>query len=133
MVTVDDIINSPTKFQQQINFAPPTGLNIDTTGSDALTGITNFVVAQPNFIVDILNSPDPAAGLNYQLFTKRSDNTKRFAGVSQNFLQAFNGRIRPRFPAHVAAGTLLWIEDQILGATMTAQNYVVTWATPLLV
>ena len=132
MVTIDDIINSPTKFQQIMDFAVPSALSTDTTGTDDLTAISQFVLAQPNFLVDIVNSPDPASGLNYTLYTKRADNVKRLVGATQNFLQAFNGRVRPRFPAHVNAGTLLWIEQQTLG-TLTKQSYVMTWATPLII
>lgn len=129
---VDQILNSPVKTQLQINFAAPGALNTDVVGADADTGVNQFTPLQRNFISDVQHTLDPGAGLTYTLFVRRLNFRRAAIGRTPNFLTTFNGELRPGFPKQLNAGFFQFVEQQNSGA-LTAQNYLITTATPLIV
>lgn len=129
---VSQILNSPVKTQLQINFAAPGALNLDVVGVDADTGINQFTPLQRNYLSDVQHSLDPAAGLTYTLFVRRLNFRRSAVGRTANFLTGFTGELRPGFPKLLNPGFFQFVEQQNAGA-LTAQNYLVTTAQPLVV
>lgn len=124
-------LNSPVKTQYQINFAAAGALNTDVVGTDADTGINFFTPVKGNVITDIQHTADPAAGLLYTLFTRRTNFRRTALGRTPNFLTTFNGEVRSGFPKALGAGFLQFVEQQNAGA-LTAQNYIITTIRPLI-
>lgn len=125
-------LETPMRYQQQVNFAAAGALNTDVVGTDADTAINNFIPRTPNMMLDIKHTLDPAAGLLYTLFVRRQQLSRTRIGTTGDFLVTFNGRIRPNMPKGLMAGFFQWVQQQNLGA-LTAQNYIVTYAQPLAV
>lgn len=123
-------LNSPVKTQYQINFAAPGALNTDVVGVDQDTGINFFTPLRNNIITDVEHTLDPAAGLVFTLFTRRTNFRRTALGRSGNFNTTFDGEIRSGFPKALGAGFFQFVEQQQAGA-LTAQNYVVTTIRPL--
>lgn len=132
-MSVQDIINnSVTKTSITILFAAPGGLNVGVTGVESELGESKFVLQQSNIITNIANVLDPAAGLNYELFTKRLNQITKFLGATNAFLATFNGQQRPGMPIGIKAGSFIFSEIQTVGG-LTAQDYTVTTVRPLAV
>lgn len=127
------IVSAP-RYLMQINFVAPTALNTDTvfTDADNGAGITFYQPLRDNKLLDIKHTIDPIAGLLYTLFVKRQDQSRKRVGTTGDFLTTFNGAVRPSFPRPLKAGWFQFIEQQNLGA-LTAQNYLVTFESPLAV
>lgn len=121
---------SAIRYQQQINFAAPTALNTDTVGTDADTGVNQFIPRGPNTLLDLKHTADPAGGLLYTLYIRRQNLSRTRIGTTGDFLTSFNGAIRPNMPKGVNPGFFQWVEQQNAGA-LTAQNYLAIWAQPL--
>lgn len=109
---------------RQIDFAAPAALDQDTTFTDQQTGLGFWTNARDNWIQDIVNLADPAAGLRYYTSTQRNGKEKKRWYASQ-LLTTFNGVSRPGFPVFFGKGEVVWVEQQLLGA-LTAQSYLVT-------
>lgn len=120
------------KYQMQVNFVAPTALNTDTVFTDADTAATFYQPLLPNTIIDFKDLTDPAATINYVVFVRRQDNSRKRVGATGDFLTGFNGVIRPNMPRPLAPGWFQFLEQQTAGA-LTAQNYLVVFATPLAV
>lgn len=131
-MSMDQFLNTMTRYLQQINFAAPAALNQDVIGTDADSTVNQFQPLAPNLILDVKHTADPAAGLLYTLFVRRLQLARTRIGATGDFLVAFNGRVRPNMPKGLNAGFFQWVEQQNLGA-LTAQNYLVTYAQPLAV
>lgn len=129
---VSQILNSPVKTQLQINFAAPGALNTDVVGTDADTGINQFTPLQRNFISDVQHTINPAATITYSLFVRRLNFRRGVIGRTPNFLTGFTGELRPGFPKLLDPGFFQFVEQQNAGA-LTAQNYIITTAQPLVV
>jgi len=109
---------------RQINMAAPGALNTDVTLTDQQTGDRFWTNSRNNFIQDITNEADPAAGLRYLITTQRNGKERK-RWYSAMLLTTFNGAVRPGFPVALVQGQLNWVGQQTLGA-LTAQNWLVT-------
>jgi len=109
---------------RQIDQAAAGALNTDVTLTDLQTGDRFWTNSRDNFIQDITNLADPAAGLRYFVTTQRNGKEKK-RWYSSMLLTTFNGESRPGFPVFLGRGQLNWVGQQILGA-LTAQSYLVT-------
>jgi len=109
---------------RQIDMAAPGALNTDVTLTDLQTGLTFWTNSRDNFIQDITNLADPAAGLRYLVTTQRNGKEKK-RWYASSLLTTFNGESRPGFPVVLGRGQLTWVGQQSLGA-LTAQSYLVT-------
>jgi len=123
---------SVIKSAQQVDFGIPTALNVDTVGTDALTGVNSFTPRTNTVIRDIRMLVDSVAGLNFTLLTRRLDQGRKTVGFTGDFITT-----NVRKPSAIGdAGLLLnagffqWVEQQLAGA-LTAQSYIVTYETPL--
>jgi hypothetical protein len=132
MSVQQNIDNSLVKTQIQMNFAAAGALNTDVLGAESTIGLTQFNILSPNIITDIQNVLDPAAGLVYNLFTRRLNNIRKQLGSTANFLTTFNGQSRPNMPIGLGSGMVQFVEQQAAGA-LAAQNYLITTVQPLAV
>lgn len=124
------MLDSPVRYQQQVNFAAPGALATDVVGTDADVGVNQFFPKQSLMLLDVKHTADPAAGLLYTLFVRRLQLSRTRIGTTQDFLVAFNGRVRPNMPKGINPGFFQWVEQQGAGA-LTAQNYLMTYDKPL--
>ena len=132
MSVEQSINNSLVKTQIQVDFAAAGALNTDVLGVETTIGLTGYNLLRPNIITDIQNQLDPAAGLVYTLFTRRLNNIRRQLGVTANFLTTFSGDSRANMPIGLGAGFVQFVNQQNAGA-LTAQNYLITTISPLIV
>jgi len=109
---------------KQIDQAAAGALNTDVTLSDLATGENFWTNSRDNFIQDITNLADPAAGLRYFVKTERNGKERK-RWYSAMLLTTFNGVVRPGFPVFLGRGQVQWVGQQTLGA-LTAQSYLVT-------
>ncbi len=109
---------------RQIDQAAAGALNLDVTLTDLQTGLTFWTNSRSNFIQDITNLADPAAGVQFLVKTERNGKERK-RWYSTSLLTTFNGESRPGFPVALPPGQLLWVGQQILGA-LAAKSYLVT-------
>jgi len=109
---------------KQINAAAAGALNTNVTLLDQATGDRFWTVSRDNWIMDITNAIDPAAGLQYFLTTQRNGKERK-RWFSSMLLTTFNGISRPGFPVFFGKGQVSWVMQQTLGA-LTAQSWLVT-------
>jgi len=124
--------SSLVKEPVQIDFGIPTALSVDTIGTNPLNTLASFTPFTPNVIKDVRYLVDAAAGINYAIFTKRGNDTKKTVGFGGEFARNNNlppSALRGR-GMFLNQGQFQWIEQQLLGA-LTAQSYVVTYEAPL--
>lgn len=109
---------------RQIDQGAAGALDTDVTLTDLQTGDRFWTNTRNNFIQDITNLFDPAAGVRYLVTVQRNGKeTKRW--YSPMLLTTFNGESRPGFPVFLRPGQLNWVGQQLLGG-LVAQSYLVT-------
>jgi len=123
---------SLVKTTIQMNFAIPAALATDTVGVDAVTGVNQFTPKTRNIIKDTRMAVNAAAGLNFQLLTRRLDEKRKTIGFTPDFITT-----NVRKPSAIGdaglvlnAGFMQFVEQQLAGA-LTAQNYLITLIQPL--
>lgn len=109
---------------RQVDMAAPGSLNLNVTLTDLQSGLGFWTNSRDNWIQDIVNLADPAAGVRYFVTTQRNGKEKK-RWYSTNLLTTFNGVSRPGFPVFLGKGQLTLVGQQILGA-LTAQSYLFT-------
>ena len=131
-LNVDQLVeNSLVKTTIIMEFAQPASLNVPVIGTESEFGTDKFTLLQSNIITDITNAIDPAAGLLFQLFTKRLNFDTLFLGTSAQYLTTFNAKKRPGFYKGLKKGSFNFTEIQIAGAP-AVQDYLVTTVRPLI-
>lgn len=109
---------------RQVNFAAAAALLTDRIFTDDQTGDAFWTNARDNWIFNVTNELDPAAGLRYFYKTQRNGKEKkRF--YSNQALTTFTGDVRTGFPLFFGKGQVQWVIQQISGA-LTAQNALIT-------
>lgn len=123
-MSLQDKVEAGISTVKQMDMAAPGALNTDVTLSDLATGENFWTNSRDNFIQDITNLADPAAGLRYFVKTERNGKERK-RWYSAMLLTTFNGAVRPGFPIFLGKGQVQWVGQQTLGA-LTAQSYLVT-------
>jgi len=123
-MSLDQKVDQGISTVRQVDQAAAGALNTDVTLSDLQTGETFWTNSRDNFIQDITNLADPAAGLRYFVKTERNGKERK-RWYSAMLLTTFNGAKRPGFPVFLGKGQIQWVGQQTLGA-LTAQSYLVT-------
>jgi len=123
-MSLQDKVEAGISTVKQMDQAAAGALNTDVTLSDLATGENFWTNSRDNFIQDITNLADPAAGLRYFVKTERNGKERK-RWYSAMLLTTFNGAVRPGFPVFLGKGQVQWVGQQTLGA-LTAQSYLVT-------
>ena len=108
---------------RRITRAAPGALNAFAFATDDQTLLTFLRLSGANQIIDMVNDPDPAAGLLYtiQLWKNTKDTGKRFFSSSMSAASA--GRVNIG-PIDIMPGDLQFNVAQTLGA-LTAQSWII--------
>ena len=106
--------------------AAPGALNVFAFATDDVTGLTFIRVSSNNAILDIVNDPDPAGGLNYQIRILKNtiDTGRYFSTFSLSPLSA--GRVAVG-PIALSAGDYYFSVAQTLGG-VAATSFLVKFA-----
>ena len=59
---------------RRYTLAAPAALNVFNNLTDDETGLTQYLILTGNTILDIVNDPDPAAGLRYEFVLLKNGN-----------------------------------------------------------
>ena len=115
--------------QRRYTLAAPAALNVFGNLTDDITAQAPFLILGQNVLLDIVNDPDPAAGLRYEfVLTKNGQETP---------VRAFSSSISPTTagrtaigPVTMTSGNYIWRGAQRAGA-LTATSMVVKYGAPL--
>ncbi len=107
--------------------AAPGALDVFALATDDVTTLGFYTLSQRNDILDMLNDPDPAAGLRYEIdILKNGIPTGRnFFTTAMSSASAGRGAIGP---LGVGAGNINFSVAQRAGA-LTATSFIVKFAT----
>lgn len=109
---------------RRLTRAAPAALNAFLLCTDQETGLTFIRVNGGNAIIDVVNSPDPAAGLTYEIrILKNGIDTGRRI-FSETVSAASAGRMR--YQIQLSQGDYSFSVAQTLGA-LTAYSFAVTF------
>lgn len=114
-----------------LDFPTPSGLNVETLGTDRTSGVALFNLKAGNLIKDLTHAVDPAVTISYTLLTRRGELVRNLS-LTMQMLRATlpsNG-LRPNMPIPIKAGQVEFRVLQTIGS-LTATTIVVTLANPL--
>ena len=111
-------------------FAAANNLGEAVLGIEQETQLPSFSPNRPNVLMDAHLEADPADGLQYQFYIRRSDGSQVFIGDQSTFRTNFPAQIRPQLPLGVAAGLFQLVAVQSKGA-LTATTLLTTFQTGL--
>ena len=114
---------------RRYTLAAPAALNVFNNLTDDETGLTQFLILKGNAILDIVNDPDPAAGLLYDFVLVKNGQQTPVRAFSSGISAASAGRTSIG-PVSMSAGNYQWQGRQTLGA-LTATSIVVKYGQPL--
>ena len=114
---------------RRYTLAAPAALNTFNNLTDDLTGQAQFLILGSNVLQDMVNHPDPAAGLRYEFVLLKNGNQTPVRAFSSTISATTQGRI-PLGPVTLSAGQYIFSGQQTAGA-LTATSIVVRYAAPL--
>ena len=115
--------------QRRYTLAAPAALNVFNNLTDDETGQAQFLILGGNNLLDIVNDPDPAAGLRYEYVLLKNGNQTPVRCFSTTISPTTAGRTAIG-PVTMTAGQYIWSGAQRAGA-LTATSVVVKYAAPL--
>ena len=107
----------------------PVALNAPVFMVDQQTLQNNFLTLTPNVLQDVVNNPDPAAGLLYQFTLVKNGNATAVRAFSSAISPTTAGRV-PIGPVSMSSGSYQWQCTQQAGAA-TATTILVRYGSPL--
>ena len=110
---------------QRTYLGTPAALNAPVFMVDQQT----FLTLTPNVLQDVVNNPDPAAGLLYQFTLVKNGNATAVRAFSSAISPTTAGRV-PIGPVNMSSGSYQWQMTQTLGA-VTATTILVRYGSPL--
>lgn len=115
--------------QRRYSLAAPAALNVFNNLTDDETGQAQYLILGSNTLLDIVNDPDPAAGLRYEFVLLKNGNQTPVRAFSTTISPTTAGRTAIG-PVNMTAGQYIWSGAQRAGA-LTATSIVVKYAAPL--
>ena len=114
---------------RRYTLAAPAALDVFGNLTDDVTAQAPFTLFAANQIQDVVNDPDPAAGLRYEFRLVKNG--------SETPIKVFSGAISPATAGRVAVGPInmsvgqyIWSGAQRAGA-LTATSILVKYAQPI--
>lgn len=114
---------------RRYTLAAPAALDTFANLTDDLTGQAQFTLFAPNAILDMVNDPDPAAGLRYEFRLLKNGTETPVKIFSSAISPASAGRVAVG-PINMSVGQYLWSGAQRAGA-LTATSVLVKYAQNL--
>jgi len=114
---------------RRYTLAAPAALNVFNNLTDDETGVATFLILKGNAILDVVNDPDPAAGLRYEFVLNKNGQQTPVRAFSTTISPATAGRTAIG-PVTMSQGNYIWSGAQRAGA-LTATSIVVKYAQPL--
>tara|TARA_B100001123_G_C15305672_1_gene1022609 strand:- start:1120 stop:1485 length:366 start_codon:yes stop_codon:yes gene_type:complete len=114
---------------RRYTLAAPAALNVFNNLTDDETGLTQYLILTNNTILDVVNDPDPGAGLRYEFVLLKNGNQTPVRVFSSTISPATAGRVAIG-PINMTAGQYQWSGAQRAGA-LTATSIIVKYAQPL--
>lgn len=114
---------------RRYTLAAPAALNTFGNLTDDVTTQATFTLFSPNQIQDIVNDPDPAAGLRYEFRLLKNGNETPVKVFSSSISPATAGRVAYG-PVNMSVGQYIWTGAQRAGA-LTATSIIVKYAQPV--
>lgn len=119
----------PLPIQRRYTLAAPAALNTFNNLTDDQTGQATFLILGKNVLLDMINDPDPAAGLRYEYVLLKNGNQTPVRTFSTGMSAASAGRTAIG-PVTMSAGQYIWSGAQRAGA-LTAASVVCKYGAPL--
>ncbi len=113
---------------RRYTLAAPAALNVFNNATDDVTTVATFLILNGNAIQDIVNDPDPAAGLRYEFVLNKNGMQTPVSVFSTSISPTTAGRMS--YQASMSAGNYIWTGAQRAGA-LTATSFIVKYGQPL--
>ena len=107
----------------------PVALNAPVFMVDVQTGLTSFLTLTPNVLQDLVNNPDPVAGLQYEYVLIKNGNATSVRTFSAAVSPQTAGRV-PIGAVSMSSGSYQWQLTQTVGA-LTPITILVRYGSPL--
>lgn len=114
---------------RRYTLAAPAALDVFNNLTDDITTQAPFTLFRNNEIQDIVNDPDPAAGLRYEFRLLKDGNETPVKVFSTTISPATQGRVAYG-PVNMSVGQYIWTGAQRAGA-LTATSIAVRYAQPI--
>jgi len=114
---------------RRYTLAAPAALNVFGNMTDDVTTVATFLILKNNEIRDMVNDPDPAAGLRYEVILNKNGQQTPVTAFSSMMSPTTAGRTAIG-PVSMSAGNYIWTAAQRAGA-LTATSVIVKYAVPL--
>ena len=113
---------------RRYTLAAPAALNVFGNLTDDVTTVATFLILSNNQIQDIVNDPDPAAGLRYEFVLNKNGMQTPVSVFSTSISPTTAGRMS--YSASMSAGNYIWTGAQRAGA-LAATSIIVKYGQPL--
>ena len=113
---------------RRYTLAAPAALNVFNNATDDVTTVATFLILNNNQVQDIVNDPDPAAGLRYEFVLNKNGMQTPVSVFSTSISPTTAGRMS--YQASMSAGNYIWTGAQRQGA-LTATSFIVKYGQPL--
>jgi len=127
---INNIIESPTRDNLQINYADPAGVGNVVIGAGQGTTIALYNFNRPNILVDARATTAPAGADDHRLSIRRPNGNVTFIANWTDILPANPREVKGVMPKGVNAGTFQWIMEEIVAAA-AGVNVVWTFSQPI--
>lgn len=114
---------------RRYTLAAPAALNVFGNMTDDKTTQANFLLLTKNEIKDMVNDPDPAAGLRYEAILVKNGQQTPVTAFTSAMSPTTAGRTAIG-PVSMSPGNYQWSMAQRAGA-LTATSIIVKYAVPL--
>lgn len=115
--------------QRRYTLNAPAALNVFNNLTDDVTAQAPFLILGDNVLLDIVNDPDPAAGLRYEFVLNKNGQETPVRAFSTTISPTTAGRTAIG-PVNMSSGNYIWQGAQRAGA-LTATSIVVKYGKPL--
>lgn len=109
--------------------AAPAALDVFAFCTDDVSALTFYQLAGPNALLDLVNDPDPAAGLRYQVSLFRNSLDTGRSWFSNSLSAASAGRVAVG-PVDIKGPSQIQLNVAQRAGALTAQSFVVKLARP---
>lgn len=113
---------------RRYTLATPSALNVFYNTTDDESSQAQFLILQPNAVLDIVNDPDPTSGYRYEIVLNKNGMQTPVRVFSTSISPTTAGRMS--YQVSMSAGNYIWTACQRAG-TLTATSFIVKYQKPL--